>query len=87
MEVKLYRMKRQTVCVRMVFAVFRQALLPEFCCPRLEPASHRATLREILERSWTGSGRSAESTTAGGRAWRRAAVPDSGQVRPAIRSS
>jgi hypothetical protein len=32
MEVKLHRMERQTVCIRMVFAILRQTLLPEFRC-------------------------------------------------------
>lgn len=88
MKVKLYRMERQTVCVRMIFAIFRQALFPEFRCPGLEWQTIGKHGRKILERPWPGSGRRAESATwADGRAWRRTPVPDSGQIRPAIGGS
>ncbi len=87
MEVKLHRMERQAVRVRMVFAVFRQALPAEFHGPGLHRQTVGEQRRKILERPWPGSGWRTES------GWRCSGgsgchppVPDSRQIRMAVGS-
>src|ERR1700689_4338596 len=88
MEVKLHRMQRQAVRVRMVFAVLRQALLAEFGGPGLKRQTVGQQGGQILKRPRSGSRRRTEP---GGRnnrcSWCGAAIPDSRQVRMAIRGS